>query len=93
MLLSKKGKKIKLDRSSWSTYHNFDQMYECVRDEMVAAGIAVELEALDWMDPNGEICEEYVPFGCKVTHNITHPDYAIVLDKVSRNNNQKGVEI
>ena len=41
LLVSKKGKKIELNHSSWSTYGNFKQMYECVAEEMEDAGVAV----------------------------------------------------
>ena len=89
MLVSNKGKKIELDRSLWSTYHTFWQVYDCVDNAMVDAGIAVELEEPAWMDSKGNICEKNISFGCKVTHNITHPDYAIVLEEVGGNTNQK----
>ena len=65
-------------------------MYDCVGIEMVEAGIDVEREVPIWMDSKGNICEEHEAFGCKVTHDIIHPDYAIVLDEVGGNTNQKG---
>ena len=40
LLVSKKGQKFELDRSQWSTYHNFKQMYACIAEEMETAGVA-----------------------------------------------------
>ena len=57
---------------------------------MVDAGIAVKRNSPAWMDKNGEIVTEEEAFGCKVTHDLLHPEYAIVLDEVGGNTNQKG---
>ena len=89
-MVSKKGKKFELDRSSWSTYGNFKQMYECVAEEMEDAGVAVRRSAPVWMNRSGEEVQEADAFGCKVTHDIVCPDYCIVLDEVGGNTNQKG---
>ena len=43
ILDSKKGQKFELDHSSWTTYHNFDQMYVEVAKEMISSCIAKEL--------------------------------------------------
>ena len=90
LLVSKRGKKFELDRSSWSTYGNFKQMYECVAEEMEDAGVAVRRSAPVWMNRSGEEVQEADAFGCKVTHDIVCPDYCIVLDEVGGNTNQKG---
>ena len=65
-------------------------MYDFVGDELVAAGIAVELEEPVWMNALGKIVAEELSFGCKVSHNIIHPEYGIVLDEVGSNTDQKG---
>ena len=65
-------------------------MYECVGDEMIDAGIIVRRTTPTWMNSIGEIVEEEDTFGCKVLHDIVHPEYAIVLDEVGGNTNQKG---
>ena len=41
LIVSKKGQKYELDRASWSTYHNFAQMYSSLSDEMVDSKVAV----------------------------------------------------
>ena len=40
-ICSKKGEKYELDRASWTTYANFNDMYKHVYDKMVDAGVAV----------------------------------------------------
>jgi hypothetical protein len=41
---TKKGRKFELDRSKWTKYQNFKQMYEDVENEMVEAGVAIQLD-------------------------------------------------
>ena len=50
VLATKKGQKFELDRSSWTTYSNFEQMYDEVVKEMVIAKVAVEFPTPVWMD-------------------------------------------
>ena len=42
------------------------------------------------MNATGEEVSIEDSFGCKVTHNIKHTDYVLILDKVGGNTNQKG---
>ena len=44
LIRSKRGQKYELDRASWSTYSNFYQMYAQVYQQMVDAGLAVEID-------------------------------------------------
>ena len=39
----KKGKKFELNRANWSTYRNFNQMYEQIHEQLEDAGLAVKL--------------------------------------------------
>ena len=54
---SKKGQKFELDRSSWTTYHNFDQMYVKVAKEMIEAGVAEKFHTPVCMDCDDNIVE------------------------------------
>jgi hypothetical protein len=90
MLVSKRGQKYELDRSMWSTYANFIQMYDQVGEELVNAGVARKLETAVWMDKCGVECAEKDAYGCKVTIDITEPDWVLVMDEVGGNTNQKG---
>ena len=90
LIVSKKGQKYELDRASWSTYHNFAQMYSSISDEMVDSKVAIELEAPVWMDSLGNEVLEESAFGCKVTHDITRRDICFVMDEVGGNISQKG---
>ena len=74
-----------MDRSSWSTYSNFYQMYDGVIFDFVDAGVVVERDAAVWMDEESWIVAERDAFGCIVNHTITHPDYIIIMDEVGGN--------
>ncbi len=41
--MTKRGEKFALNRSDWTTLPNIKQMYEVIYDEMVDAGVAIEL--------------------------------------------------
>ena len=65
-------------------------MYDQVAEEMVDAKVATPFETPKWMDKAGNVVKEEEAFGCKVTHDITNPDYCLVLDEVAGNINKKG---
>ena len=79
-IITRKGEKFELDRSNWTTYHNFDQMYNCFSNEMVYANVAELLPEPVWMNKEGDVIKEEESFGCKVTHKISHPDMILCMD-------------
>ena len=87
---TKKGQKYELDRATWSTYANFEQMYDQIYDMMVEAGVAVKKDYPEWMDAYGDIVYEDDALGCKVTHDLIRPEICIVMDEVGGNTSQKG---
>lgn len=89
-IVSKRGQKYALDRQNWTTYANFLHMYQHSINEMVDAGVAKKLDAPKWMDRNGDECEESQALGCKVTHELCHPDLCFVGDEVGGNLSMKG---
>ena len=89
-IVSKKGEKFELDRSIWTTYHNFKQMYDRFSDEMEYAKVAVKLDTPVWMNKDGETVEEKDSFGCKVTHMILRSDMMLCGDEVGADTSQKG---
>ena len=86
----KRGQKYELDRATWTTYANFDAMYEHNYEELVEAGVASLMDTPEWQDKEGNTVEGADSFGCKVTHQLTHPDYCIVLDEVGGNIHMTG---
>ena len=54
LVVSKQGQKYELDRSAWSTYANFAQMYDQVIEELENAHIAELLETPKCMDTDGK---------------------------------------
>ena len=89
-IYTKKGQKYELDRVTWSTYANFEQMYDQIYDMMVEAGVAVKKDYPEWMDAYGDIVYEDNALGCKVTHDLIRPEMCIVMDEVGGNTSQKG---
>jgi hypothetical protein len=91
-ITSKKGRRFELDRSKWTRYKNFRNMYICIEEEMVDAGVAVELEDPKYMDHVGNIIvsgmrkKERIK-GMKVRVDLKRPDMCIVLDEVGANLN------
>ena len=74
-IVSKRGQKYELDRQNWTMYANFVNMYDQCIDQMVRAGVARKRDQAVWMDKNGKVVsDESLAFGCKVTHDLIHPD-------------------
>ena len=89
-IVTKKGAKYELDRDKWTTYANFTDMYKYIYEEMEDAKVATPYDAPMWQDYDGNPCLEKDAFGCKVTHNLTHPEMCVVMDEVGGNTSQKG---
>ena len=74
-IVSKRGQRYELNRQKWTTYANFVHMYSHCINEMVEAGVAVELDSPVWMDRAGnEVEDEADAYGCKVTHKVIRPE-------------------
>ena len=86
----KKGQKFELDHNAWTTYTNFDQMYDEIAKEMLNANVAVELSPPVWMDREGNVVEAELSYGCQVTIEIKHPECCLGLDELGGNTSQKG---
>jgi len=89
-ICSKKGQKYELDRACWSTFANFSQMYTQVYEQMVEAKVSIELPDPVWMNDDGKGVLEEEATGCKVTHDLEHPEMCIVMDEVGGSISQKG---
>ena len=90
IIRSKRGQKYSLDRSNWSTYANFKDMYDHNIEEMEEAGVAKRRDIPVWMDRTGNVCDESEAVGCKVTHDLIHPEMCVVGDEVGGNLNMAG---
>ena len=71
LIESKSSQKFSVEISNWSTYQNYNQMYEHMYNEMVEAGVARKLDVPVWMNENGEVFKKkrYM-FGKKITHQM-----------------------
>ena len=80
-----------MDRDSWSTYHNFVDMYENVYAGMEAVHVAEKLNEPRWLDENGEeVLDQQSAFGCKATHHMVFPSNCMFVDEVGCNTDQEG---
>jgi hypothetical protein len=87
MIRSKKGRKFELDRSNWTKYGNFKNMYCDVEVEMIDAGIATKLPSPVSCDSQGKLVDEIDGVGMKVKVKLNCPDMCVVLDEVDCNLN------
>ena len=65
-------------------------MHNNVGDEIVVTGISEVFDQPVSMDKEGNIFSKRDSFGFKVTHNIKHPEYFIIVDEVGGNLSKKG---
>ena len=86
-LTTNKGRLFELNRTNWTLYRNFRDMYVDVEKHMVAAGVAVKLDEPKWMDKEGNEVEELDSFGMKVETKLTHPHCCLVMDETGGDTN------
>ena len=89
-ICSCRGQNYTLDYSSWTTYANFSDMYNHDYLNMEEEVISTLLDIPQWQDKDGSTTSKVEAYDCKVTHELTHPDYCIVMDQVEVNINVKG---
>ena len=91
-LKSKLGRNYAYDRSNFSNYLNFADMYDHIERILVEESkIAERIPQPVWMNLEAkEVTNEMDADGCKVTINITRPDMALVLDECGCNLSQEG---
>jgi hypothetical protein len=89
-LVTKRGKKIALNRSDWTTLPNIKQMYKVIYDEMVDAHVAVTLQNPIFTDINGKPKDDETKrFGLKQNIKITKPEWILFANESGFNTSQK----
>ena len=90
-LRSKKGRKFGCNRSNYSSYLNFMDMYEHIMDVLVnTSKIGRKIDQAVWMTKDGEVVtDEMKGYGCKVDMILERPDMGIVMDEVGCNLSQE----
>ena len=86
-IVSKRGIKFDLNRTSWTQYGNFQHMYEDVEDLMIEAGVAKKRDIPVWKNKKGEVVSAEDSYGYKVGVELTHPHCCLVLDEVGGDTN------
>ena len=84
-LSSGKGHKFSCNREDWCTYQNFLNMYHCIYDEMLLAGVAAKIEVPVYMDREGNPVSVDNAYGRKCTHKLVRPDMCFVFDETGGN--------
>ena len=82
---SSKGRKFSCNREDWCTYDNFLNMYKCIYNEMLKAGVAEKIEVPVFMDKKGNVVSVENAFGRKCTHKLVRPDMCFVFDETGGN--------
>ena len=92
---SKVARKFAFDRSNWTTYLNFRDMYLHIKDVMINdSKIAEKLPEPIWVDRYGKkLPSEEGASGCKTDLKITRPDMVIMFDEVGCDLSQEGDHI
>ena len=85
VLTTNKGRLFELNRTNWTLYRNFRDMYVNVESHMVDAKVAVAMPEPEWMDKEGNIVSEESSFGMKVQTKLTHPDCCLAMDETGGN--------
>ena len=88
-LVTKRGERYSCDRSDWSKLSYIAQMYDCIYDELVTAGVAETLEMPIFYDRDGNIVEASAAYGEAANIRIIHPDYLLFADETGCNTSQK----
>ena len=90
-LRSKAGKKYGYNRSNFTTYLNFCDMYNHIEDILVFdSKVATKYDNPVWVNEKGdEVQNEDESNGCKATIHLHRPDMCIVLDEVGCNLSQE----
>jgi hypothetical protein len=90
LLESKRGEKFANDRSEWSSYTNFEFMYDDIYDELVKSGNATKHNEALFFDKNGNRVEtEEEAFGLPTQYVLIRPENVFHMDECGNNTNQK----
>lgn len=74
--------KYELDCASWSSYLNFSDIYTHAYTDIENVKVAILLDIPQWQDITWCIVKEAKADGCKVTYEVTRPEYCVVIDGV-----------
>ena len=86
VLCSKVSRKFSKDRSSWTTYLLFNEMYDHIQQIMIECGISEQLQSPVWMDEHGhEVDDKNKAFGMKVEAKLVRPDLGFMCNEVGCN--------
>ena len=91
LLRSKVTSAYSVDRSNFTTYLNFIDMYHHIKKILLKSLIASKLDPPVWMNESGEVVEdEMKAMGYKVDIKIDRPDLGLMMDECGCNLSQEG---
>lgn len=88
-LITKRGQKFAHNRADWTKEEYISQMYDCMYDQFVIAGVAEEVKPKVGYDKQGNIVEGDLIYGLPSEIKITHPEFILFADETGCNTNQK----
>jgi hypothetical protein len=84
------GKIRDVKRFAWCTYQNFENMYNCVYEQMVQGKVAIELSSEKYFDINGNIVTDPTHcFGRPTKYQVVRPEQIIFVDECGCNTSQE----
>ena len=91
LLRSKVTSAYSVDRSNFTTYLNFIDMYLHIKKILLQSKVASRLENPVWMNEAGEVVQdEMLALGYKVDVKIDRPDLGLLMDECGCNLLQEG---
>ena len=79
---------IKHYRDTWSTWTMLFTMYTLIYAKFVSWGHAVEMDAPEWQDAEGNKVHKEMALGHPVKYKLLHPDLCLSMDETGDNGNQ-----
>ena len=69
-------------------------MYDHIYNNMCYTGVIRKPQEATWMDSEGNVVEdESQAYGCRVTHNLIHPEMCAVGDEIGGNISMSGTKL
>jgi hypothetical protein len=88
-LTRKKALIQEVQHETWVKYENFQNMYVCVYNQMVIAGVTRKLPKKAYCDRDGAIFDEEKAFGFAPEYELLYPEMVVTVDETGANTNQK----
>eukprot|EP00977_Amphora_coffeiformis_P002353 scaffold439_cov107-Amphora_coffeaeformis.AAC.1 len=76
-------------RQQWAKWDHFMNMYVCIYDRLISAGLAMTDDTESMYDRHGNVCDAEHAFGLPSKYRLIHPELFVFVDEMGLNTNQK----